>query len=90
MTTRVEKVKAILKDASVAELQEVNEALRILYRNGQATMTLEFHVGQLVSWGKGGVHRQGVVSKINTKSIGVVADGGGRWKVSPNLLRVVG
>lgn len=71
---------SIINGASTAELSEFYNILK-------QRLTVSFRVGNKVQFDAGyrGVIK-GIVTKINQKSIGILADSGMRWKVPPTSL----
>jgi hypothetical protein len=77
-----------------AELVDLNhrvvERLRFLHQMRSHKRMLDFHIGGRVSFQtQEGATVTGVLTRYNKKTVTVVADTGGRWNVSPNLLRPV-
>jgi len=70
----------VIKGATTAELNEFNKIIK-------QRLTVSFRVGNKVQFDAGyrGIIN-GKVTKINQKTIGVLADGGMRWKVHPTFL----
>lgn len=46
----------------------------------------KYRVGSRVCFDHQGVHKIGLVSRVNKSTVSVVVDGEGTWRVSPNLL----
>lgn len=89
------KIVGVLPRLTAEELQELNRsvvyALRAGHHARQRAAASVLHPGVRVSWDsrrRGDVVR-GVVSKVNSVSVIVDVDGGGRIRVSPSLLTVV-
>ena len=74
------KFMETIKGATTAELHEFNRII-------ESKLQVSFKVGNRVSFDGGyrGIIK-GKVTKVNQKTIGVLADNGMRWKVSPTLL----
>jgi hypothetical protein len=74
------------------ELVDLNrrivERLRMLHQMHAHVRMLEFHIGERVSF-QGDRQKVvvGTLVRYNKKSVTVVTDDGGRWTVSPGLLR---
>jgi hypothetical protein len=78
-----------LTESELVDLnQRIVERLRILHQMHAHVRMLEFHIGERVSFQ---TDRHNVVAgtlvRYNKKSVTVVTDDGGRWTVSPGLLR---
>jgi len=74
------------------ELVDLNrrivERLRMLHQMHAHVRMLEFHIGERVSF-QTDQHKviEGTLVRYNKKSVTVVTEDGGRWTVSPGLLR---
>jgi len=79
------------KDIFECNKGELNIALQMLnnaWDNAERMLAFAYHPGQIVRWdGKKG-SQEGVVTKVNIKTISVLV-GTVRWKVSPSLLTIV-
>ncbi len=77
------------------ELLELNrrivERLRILHQLHAHVRMMEFNIGERVSF-QTDQHKtvEGTLVRYNKKSVTIVSDDGGRWTVSPGLLRKAG
>jgi hypothetical protein len=75
-----------------SELVDLNrrivERLRMLHQMHAHVRMLEFNIGERVSF-QTDRHKsvEGMLVRYNKKSVTVVSDDGGRWTVSPGLLR---
>lgn len=75
-----------------SELVDLNrrivERLRMLHQMHAHVRMLEFNIGERVSF-QTDQHKsvEGMLVRYNKKSVTVVSDDGGRWTVSPGLLR---
>jgi len=73
-------------ECTVDELKEAQKELNLAWKLSQQRKALEFNIGDQVSF----EHRRGLIEgrvvKINQKSIGVKAESGISWNVSPGLL----
>lgn len=80
----------ILELKTVEEINQVIAAIRTRQAELQSRAAMAFMVGQKVNFkGKFGGTVQGVVTKLNRKTIEVKAETGTTWKVSPSLLKTV-
>jgi hypothetical protein len=85
-------MKVNIDQLTEAELIDLNrrivERLRILHQMHAHVRMLEFHIGERVCF-QGDQQRlvEGTLVRYNKKSVTVVTDEGGRWTVSPGLLR---
>ncbi len=75
-----------------SELVDLNrrivERLRMLHQMHAHVRMLEFHIGERVSFQTDQNKMvEGTLVRYNKKSVTVVTDDGGRWTVSPALLR---
>jgi hypothetical protein len=86
-------VKEIQKLGTIEECKEVYALLKVQTANITISEATKFRLGQkvwFVSKKRGiSMRLQGVVARINKKSISVETDDGGKWSVSPSLLNVV-
>jgi hypothetical protein len=76
-----------------AELIDLNhrivQRLRFLSQANAHKAMLEFRIGDRVTFEReGGTPVFGLLTRYNKKSVTVIADDGGRWNVSPRLLRL--
>ena len=75
-----------------SELVDLNrrivERLRMLHQMHAHVRMLEFNIGERVTFQTDQRNSvQGTLVRYNKKSVTVVSDDGGRWTVSPGLLR---
>jgi len=71
----------VIKGASTAELHEFSKII-------EQRLKVSFKVGNRVQFdagNRGGVVK-GKISKVNQKTVGVIADNGRRWTVHPSFL----
>ena len=89
MTSKDDVIGYISEIDSVDEIHSLNELLNRRKRQLDQQGVHSFHIGQKVSFtGRGGVKVEGVVEKINIKTVGVNVDGQS-WRAAPNILTVV-
>jgi hypothetical protein len=70
--------------------RQIVERLRLLQQMRTHERMLEFRVGDRVSFEPEGRRVLfGVLLRYNKKTVTVLTEGGGQWKVSPSLLRRV-
>jgi len=65
------------------------KAIRNLQDEAQGIASSQFRVGQAVQFQskkRFGQVIKGKIESINTKSVSLAVEGGGRWRVSPSLL----
>lgn len=80
--------KAIFAIDSIAELNEVQSALNVRFRELQHRAAISFRVGDKVKFqSRTGNTISGTVTKVNQKTVSVVATTGHNWKVSGSLLQ---
>ena len=78
-----------LTESELVDLnQRIVERLRMLHQMHAHVRMLEFNIGERVSF-QTDQHKsvEGMLVRYNKKSVTVVSDDGGRWTVSPGLLR---
>src|SRR5438445_13857232 len=86
------RMKVDINQLTEAELVDLNrrivERLRMLHQMHAHVRMLEFHIGERVCF-QGDQQKliEGTLVRYNKKSVTVVTDEGGRWTVSPSLLR---
>lgn len=70
----------VIKGASTAELHEFNRII-------EQRLKVSFKVGNKVQFDTGnrGIIK-GKITKVNQKTVGILADSGMRWKVHPSFL----
>lgn len=75
---------------TIDELNYLGRVLKHQHNNLQQYTAAEFSVGQKVYFDskKYNMKVEGVITKINTKTISMKTINGGSWKVSPSLLKV--
>ena len=82
--------KELNKIECTAELHEVYDYLKIIQHKIIVQTSLAFNVGDTVNFdSRDGTRIQGIITKVNQKTIKVTSSTGVKWKVSPNLLRKV-
>ena len=80
--------KAIFAINSIAELNEIQNALNVRFREIQRRAAISFRVGEAVKFqSRTGKIVSGTVTKINQKTVSVIASTGHNWKVSASLLQ---
>jgi len=81
---------AILKIKSLDELKEINEAIGYQWKAIQKTQARAFRVGDKVTFvAKQGTVYNGVVEKVNQKTVAVKTGPYQTWRVSPSVLKKV-
>jgi hypothetical protein len=90
----VRTIEMALKQCTPEQLRQVNKALKAAWRNTEAKVAISFAVGDEVWFvGRSGDKVEGVITKINQKTIQVKQTNGKNpgfpltWRVSPSLLR---
>jgi hypothetical protein len=78
-----------LSEAELIDLNHrITERLRFLQQARSHITMLQFRIGQRVSFQPDGCERIfGIVTRYNKKSVTIVTPDGGRWNVSPGLLK---
>lgn len=80
--------KAIFAIDSIAELNEIQNALNVRFRELQRRAAISFRVGDSVKFqSRTGKTISGTVTKVNQKTVSVLASTGNNWKVSGSLLQ---
>lgn len=64
----------------------ITERLRLFQQLRAHGQMMEFSLGDRVEFSGDGRRVTGVITRYNRKTVTVLADGGGRWNVSPGLL----
>ena len=80
-------ISQIFKISSNEEMRDVIQAVKLRQRELNSQAAFQFRVGQKVSFKGKGVTVNGLVTKVNTKTIHVKAETGSNWRVSPSLLK---
>lgn len=82
--------KAIFAIDSIAELNEIQNALNVRFREIQRRAAISFRVGDAVKFqSRTGRTISGTVTKVNQKTVSVKAIDSTNWKVSGSLLQRV-
>lgn len=80
--------KAIFAIDSLDELREAQNALNVRFRELQRRAAVSFRVGDAVKFqSRTGKIVSGTVTKVNQKTVSVIASTGNNWKVSASLLQ---
>ena len=80
--------KAIFAIDSIAELNEIQNALNVRFREIQRRAAISFRVGDAVKFqSRTGKTISGTVTKVNQKTVSVKAIDSTNWKVSGSLLQ---
>jgi len=83
-------IRDIRAHASIEDIREIETAIRARFDHIDRSAAYEFRVGDTVRFdAKTRGIITGKISKINRKTIKIVADSGMIWKVSPTLLEKV-
>ena len=89
--TNINEVVSFITRCSDEERKTIINALKTQSRVSNEQATKELHLGARVKFtsSKGRGIIEGIVTKINKKSVKLDCDEDGRWTVSPNLLTLV-
>jgi hypothetical protein len=67
------------------------ERLKLIHQAKSFHAMLNFSTGDKVSFEDNmGNHISGIITRLNRKSVTVIADGGVQWNVAPRLLKLEG
>ena len=85
------EVVSFIAKCSDEDRKQIIDALNTQRRVANEVATKQLHIGARVKFtsSKGRGIIEGIVTKINKKSVKLDCDEDGRWTVSPNLLTLV-
>jgi hypothetical protein len=88
------KAMAPLPDLTEAELHLLNhlvvDRLRWIQESRRVQHMAKYYVGDRVCFhDRDGVHIEGRILRLNTKTVSIVTDDDHHWKVAPGFLRLV-
>ena len=77
-----------LTEAELRDLHHrITERLRMIQQLRAHGAMMNFAIGDRVTFMADGQRVDGVLTRYNKRTVTVIADGGGRWNVSPGLLQ---
>lgn len=90
MTKRLEKAIQIISKLNQDELRSLSKALNERFSYLESLQVMKFHLGEKVTF-KDCYNRkvEGIVKKLNRKSVKVLATDGRNWQVAPCFLKKV-
>ena len=89
-TSAVEAIKRLGEDDLLFLNKLIVERLKLIHQTRHANQMLEFTKGDRVSFQTSeGKTMEGVVKRLNKKTVSVIVDCGHQWNVSPSLLTLV-
>lgn len=90
----VDSIKADIKTIDdMAQLQQLMDAIQVQAQKIRMRICAQLRPGDRVEWKSirlKGTMMSGVVTKVNRKTVAVLADNRQTWKVAPTLLKKVG
>lgn len=85
----VEAIKRLGEDDLLFLNQMIVERLKLISQAKSTSLMAAFSIGDLVSFqAPDGQEIQGVVLRLNKKTVSIDSDDGHRWNVAPGLLRL--
>ena len=89
--TNLNEVVSFIAKCSNEERKTIVDALNAQRRTANEVAIRQLHIGARVKFtsSKGRGIIEGIVTKINKKSVKLDCDEQGRWTVSPNLLTLI-
>ena len=89
MITKVSVIEYCWDINTTSEISEIWKVLKARHKELQARISRQFNVGDKVEFdSKYGYVIDGVITKVNTKTIQVDTEDDGKWKVGSSLLRL--
>ena len=90
-----ESAVAAIKKLGLDDLRFLNhlivERIKLIHREKTSNEMAKFTIGDRVHFEDNtGGHIRGTVTRLNKKSVTVIANGGMQWNVAPRLLKVEG
>ncbi len=87
------EIRKMIEHLSGDQLHELNhlviERLRLLHRANDLMAMKDFQMLDRVWFDYNGQRKEGVIMRLNQKTISVQLDTGEQWKVSPHLLHKI-
>ena len=89
--TNINEIVSFITSCNDEDRKTIVDALNIQRRVANEVATKQLHIGARVKFtsSKGRGIIEGIVTKINKKSVKLDCDEHGRWTVSPNLLTLI-
>jgi hypothetical protein len=73
------------------DLRDLNhrivQRLRVIQQLRAHSAMMSFSIGDRVAFNADGREIRGTLTRYNSKTVTLIADGGARWNISPSLLR---
>jgi len=93
MTELLEQILAMIEKLNEQELRRVHQAtaerLNLFHKVNALYAMKDFHILERVSFTHNGTAYNGIITRLNQRTITVTVDGGTKWTVHPSFLKKI-